>query len=565
MAFKALRARLAVSKALIEKDERKSADQAKACVDLLGGETKLTLAELALLKAKVADVAFAHADAASILAEISRHEIAIVSKKTKRVDSQDFTSFLNYFTEATWAQFKASPTLPQLFNLLSDLGCKCMCEFTKHRVASLLLINQMKPEDALRQPTTAKTAFQDQVYKHWKKMRRRSKDSKNEPKDLMTVLPAAPIEFKILNPVAYEKLYSDSSPVSCKEDVALLAKMESSFPVRGNGRESETTQTLACRDPMSLFADGIGRMQSMQELMMKHVLNYNNQPALLTLMGGAAPTPSLEIMGGAATTPNSRPAMLALGNGRVDDGSRPPALAAGQAPSPDKASAAAPSDAGAGATAPPDAGASGAPGAAASEPTDAGATAAPDAGRKRSAASVAISMVEQLEDRNKQRKQKAKETKAAAKSEKPKDTKPEPADAADTSGKKSCKKGKGKKKKKKISKKGKGCRKTDSTTATTAAGVDSTATTALVLPTTTAAGVGPKRIEEVLKSRGARFSPPGYSIEASRSQLMCRTGFRGLGQSCRIPFGNDHTCKDLQSAKSAAEAWLVEVRKHLDK
>ncbi len=48
-----------------------------------------------------------------------------------------------------------------------------------------------------------------------------------------------------------------------------------------------------------------------------------------------------------------------------------------------------------------------------------------------------------------------------------------------------------------------------------------------------------------------RFSPPCWGNERSRLQIMCRTGFRGLGQSHRITY--DDNKLSFEKAKKKAD------------
>ncbi len=56
-----------------------------------------------------------------------------------------------------------------------------------------------------------------------------------------------------------------------------------------------------------------------------------------------------------------------------------------------------------------------------------------------------------------------------------------------------------------------------------------------------------------------RFSEPGFGVEWSRLQVVCRTGFRGAGQSHKIPFKNNKA--DIDRAKREAVAWVAEQRR----
>ena len=53
-----------------------------------------------------------------------------------------------------------------------------------------------------------------------------------------------------------------------------------------------------------------------------------------------------------------------------------------------------------------------------------------------------------------------------------------------------------------------------------------------------------------------RFGKPGFAVERSRSQVMCRTGLRGVGQSHRIGLGEGEAYDSEESAVAVARAWV---------
>ena len=61
--------------------------------------------------------------------------------------------------------------------------------------------------------------------------------------------------------------------------------------------------------------------------------------------------------------------------------------------------------------------------------------------------------------------------------------------------------------------------------------------------------------------KGERFSQPFVSVERSRSQVLCRTGLRGAGQSWVLKYGRGKEYRDEAAAVKAARAWLAGVKK----
>ena len=61
-----------------------------------------------------------------------------------------------------------------------------------------------------------------------------------------------------------------------------------------------------------------------------------------------------------------------------------------------------------------------------------------------------------------------------------------------------------------------------------------------------------------------RFAPPHISVERSRSQVLCRTGRRGKGQSFTLKFGAGQKFMTEDQAYAEAESWLIAERHRTD-
>ena len=57
-----------------------------------------------------------------------------------------------------------------------------------------------------------------------------------------------------------------------------------------------------------------------------------------------------------------------------------------------------------------------------------------------------------------------------------------------------------------------------------------------------------------------RFDLPRFRVERTRQQVMCRTGFRGPGESLALQFGEGKRFKSEQAAVKEAKRWLTEER-----
>lgn len=53
-----------------------------------------------------------------------------------------------------------------------------------------------------------------------------------------------------------------------------------------------------------------------------------------------------------------------------------------------------------------------------------------------------------------------------------------------------------------------------------------------------------------------RFCKANFSVERSRSQVLCRTGYRGAGQSTTFKFGPGQAFASEAAAVARAKEWL---------
>jgi hypothetical protein len=56
-----------------------------------------------------------------------------------------------------------------------------------------------------------------------------------------------------------------------------------------------------------------------------------------------------------------------------------------------------------------------------------------------------------------------------------------------------------------------------------------------------------------------KFAKPSFSVEATRSQVLCRSGYRGVGQSVRLTYGEHGVFKTQNAARACAIKWLKSV------
>ena len=69
--------------------------------------------------------------------------------------------------------------------------------------------------------------------------------------------------------------------------------------------------------------------------------------------------------------------------------------------------------------------------------------------------------------------------------------------------------------------------------------------------------VKPEGATELIGGKGMPF----FNIEGTRSNVQCRTGWKGVGQSFAFKWGPDRVHKTVESAKRAAEQWVSDERK----
>ena len=81
--------------------------------------------------------------------------------------------------------------------------------------------------------------------------------------------------------------------------------------------------------------------------------------------------------------------------------------------------------------------------------------------------------------------------------------------------------------------------------------------------TSAAQGKAKSKAKATAKAEAAaeRFCEPCISMERSRSQVLCRTGLRGSGQSWTLKYGPGQAYRDEAAALKAAKAWLAGVQR----
>ena len=88
-------------------------------------------------------------------------------------------------------------------------------------------------------------------------------------------------------------------------------------------------------------------------------------------------------------------------------------------------------------------------------------------------------------------------------------------------------------------------------------------------PSSTVAEPGPaKAISPKAKAKACSAAPkakaakrPYFSVERSRSQIICKTGLGGVGSCHRIAFGDGKACRDEETAVKRARVWVAQQRK----
>ena len=60
--------------------------------------------------------------------------------------------------------------------------------------------------------------------------------------------------------------------------------------------------------------------------------------------------------------------------------------------------------------------------------------------------------------------------------------------------------------------------------------------------------------------RGERFSMPLVTVERSRKQVLCRSGFTGKKQSFSLKYGAGHPYPSEADALAVGKAWVAEER-----
>ncbi len=461
----------------------------------------------------------------------------------------------------------------------------------------------MTCEDPVAQSRTMKSSMSENVRKLWKKVKRRyGQISLAVPQHYISNLPADPLDFKRLYPSMYAAVFVDAAHVPSQVLSEKLMRMEGSFNCRGNAilDAREQLSSSGGLSPSSSLGggvermancmlDGMSRMQQMQSDMMAHMMGYNAESPLKLLMEGTprGTRPIHSIEDGAENSPIGRRGLYLqddrtpLASERAPSATAivgaesPPSLASVESPSPAPSTAIVGAESGAeGAVPPTEAVVIAAPTevVAAKSPPKVVAVSPQNSGKS------VLEMVEHLENRNRARHAVAKLAKqanigegvvgAALQMLEDGETADDANSGVAAGGSKkrpsATSKPRSKKKAKSVADVEKTVAvvkpddvakpeaivaKTDAIVAKSVA--DVVKTKAIVA--TTAAVVKPDDV-----AKPVRFSLPAYCFERSRSQIMCRTGLRGPGQSFRLSYGDG--ADTVEIAEKKAIAWVREQR-----
>lgn len=193
------------------------------------------------VSARILAINFTPEDRAKLLAIVASTDAPPVSKR--RV-MQTFDAVASYFTEADWnvllcRDTHAATKLERLLMRIAALGGRCLTEGSFKVITAIFFIVSEGYTGALNKTATAKHDMMNHIKGEFKKRIR----SMDQPQMYLTTLPREPAEFLSKCPDAAKTAYGDEVPAASRIELAQIVAIGATFHTRGGLRSS--TQTLA--------------------------------------------------------------------------------------------------------------------------------------------------------------------------------------------------------------------------------------------------------------------------------------------------------------------------------
>ena len=485
-----------------------SALQRRALVDLLRRQS-LTSEAKAEIASEAAKLKWHDEDCIAVLSVLgSSSSSAEQPALPQRRGQQSWQSFISYLTEQQWQQVsdpsaEGNLALDLLLGICFSLGLRCPTEPSMKFITSVWIVLQMKPEQIRRLSRHQKSV----MFQHVRRELYRRRKNLADPIEYILKLPANPVQLLTDHPLMYKAHFkNDEVPAKCKIDELFVCEVDASYSCRNGvpAKQLGTMQQPETPQKQRWLAGQLedSPLERMANMFIDRMVATQTRMMEMCMQGGSNASASGLSLTGLADASSRTLRTKRLPTVQFDDKSNGLQLAlpggAGQ-----EIAALAGVESGQLVTQGNAAPACVSPG----SPPPADCDPAAETGGAGAPAGDVSEQLAMLAEREAEKKAKAK-AKAASTPQKPKP--------------------KGKPK-----------------AAPTAAQPK-------------AKGSAKRKGDELLDDGTSlkRFAPPHISVERSRKQVLCRTGFRGAGQTKTMQYGVGKQYPNEAAATRAANSWL---------
>ena len=260
-------------------------------------KSEITLDERATLSSLVTAVPWYGSDLNAVMAAL------VPPVQSSRKKMQNFVALPEYFAEHEWEQLQ-DPEAPVnhkrdfVLNRSTQLSLRCPSEPTTKYLTSFLIVCSSSPRDLQTMTGTQK----QETLRHFKQQFKTYGRRLSEPATYVETLPATPGELKRLHADLCKTCYPEGSPpVKAKVDLMLVQGVDVSFRCRGSGVEANHVTTLSLPSASStdhLFSQAERFANSMMDNMWR--MQQQQQQLMSAVMGnGSGQQPrSLGILAG---------------------------------------------------------------------------------------------------------------------------------------------------------------------------------------------------------------------------------------------------------------------------
>lgn len=245
-------------------------------------KSKLSVEELRELSELAAGIPWASEDLAGVLEAFLPPP---PTQARQRSAMQDYTAFGEYFSEAEWVLL-GDPAVSNarkrdlVIRRVTGLGGRTPGEPSVKRMTSFWLVCSESPAalEAMTAPQKVELLrFFKGTFKQW--VRRLG-----HAQSFVPMLPSDPEEFRAAHPELFAACFPVDGPVPCKANLAVLSSFDASFGCRGGAKAPPVSLTVAqpgdnsALSQMERFANAIMSQQQQMMALLAHVVGGPQRP-----------------------------------------------------------------------------------------------------------------------------------------------------------------------------------------------------------------------------------------------------------------------------------------------